>query len=1031
MNENSLVKFQDLLRTLFQFDCADLDFGIYRILNYKRGQVEAFITERLTQVVDQAFAQYAAADKAVVVQELEQKRQEIIKTLGEQAIDEDGRLRMFHDTPLGKQYLTLREKQVQYQVADELKARVYNDLFTFFSRYYEDGDFVSKRRYGRHETYAIPYNGEEVVLYWANRDQYYIKTGERFKAYRFKAGDYVVAFELQNVADQNGTTSKKRYFVLAHEAPITWNEGEKTLGVAFDYRALTEFEEREHGKMAQQKPQDSLNEAAEQAIFSLVSNQQLKAILARPEKRNEREKSVLRWRLDHFTRRNTADFFIHKDLRGFLRRELDFFIKNEVLLLDELIGGAEDNLRRHIERGRVVRQVAEAIIEFLAQVEDFQRKLWEKKKFVVRTEYCLTLDWVPEELWDEVLANKQQIAEWRELYSLEVKRDKTFLKAHPTLVVDTRHFPEGFKGRLLAHFDDLDQALDGLLIKSENWQALNLLLEKYWENVKCVYIDPPFNTSEETFLYKNNYKHSSWIGMIADRIQSAIGFMSDESVFCVAIDDYEQPLLTNYLRRTFGEERHLSTVIVRSNPHGRAMASGFSQNHEYALFFEKGDLSTVGRLPRNEKRQARYPKSDEHGSFAWINFRKTGAGSNRTDRPKLFYPIYVSKNADIRIPSMTWSKDNQRWEPTQPPKSAESIVLPIDADKSERVWNLGWKRAQEEASLNLVARQINGEWQIYRKYRPNQEGALPGTWWEDAKYSATESGTRIIKDLFGERETFSYPKSIFLVEDCLRAANCSQEACVLDYFAGSGTTVHAVINLNRQDGGHRKYIMVEMGDWFETVMLPRVKKVVFCEKWKDGKPAGGEGVSHMLKYQHLEQYDDMLNNLELPRQVEGQKMLEMFGYEYLLRYMLEFETQGSPSLLNLDRFKDPFAYRLKVLEGDEIVERPVDLVETFNYLLGLQVRKVRAFEHNGRLYRAVLGEKKGRRVAVVWRSVVGLEDNEEALMQDKAYIEQAVLPALLGEMKPDRLLVNGACFVKDAEAIEPEFKRLMFGRGST
>jgi len=155
-------------------------------------------------------------------------------------------------------------------------------------------------------------------------------------------------------------------------------------------------------------------------------------------------------------------------------------------------------------------------------------------------------------------------------------------------------------------------------------------------------------------------------------------------------------------------------------------------------------------------------------------------------------------------------------------------------------------------------------------------------------------------------------------------------------------------------------------------------------------------------------------------------MLEKFGDEYLLKYMLDFETQGSASLLNLSMFKDPFAYKLKVQEGDEIVERPVDLVETFNYLLGLQVRRMREFEHNGRPYRAVLGEKNGRRVAIVWRSVVGLEDNEQALMKDKAYIEQTVMHALLGEAKPDRLLVNGACFVKEAEAIEPEFKRLMF-----
>ena len=136
---SSLEKFQDLIRQLFQIEAADLDFGIYRILNYKRERVEEFINKRLPRIVNEAFQAYAEA-----------------------------------------------EGMAQYQVNEDLKIRIYNDLYTFFSRYYEDGDFIAKRRYGRRETYAIPYNGEEVVLHWATKDQYYIKTGERFKNYRFK-----------------------------------------------------------------------------------------------------------------------------------------------------------------------------------------------------------------------------------------------------------------------------------------------------------------------------------------------------------------------------------------------------------------------------------------------------------------------------------------------------------------------------------------------------------------------------------------------------------------------------------------------------------------------------------------------------------------------------------------------------------------------------------------------------------------------------------------------------------------------------
>jgi adenine-specific DNA-methyltransferase len=142
--------------------------------------------------------------------------------------------------------------------------------------------------------------------------------------------------------------------------------------------------------------------------------------------------------------------------------------------------------------------------------------------------------------------------------------------------------------------------------------------------------------------------------------------------------------------------------------------------------------------------------------------------------------------------------------------------------------------------------------------------------------------------------------------------------------------------------------------------------------------------------------------------------------------MLDSEKQGSSLLLNLEQFQDPFNYKLKVQEGDEIRECVVDLVETFNYLLGIHVKKMRQFQDNGRLYRVVLGEKHGKRIVIVWRPLNGLNSDTKALQQDRQFIESIVLPALLGDgMKPDRLLVNGKCYVPEAEPIEPEFKRLM------
>lgn len=1008
---NSLERFQDLLRELFQFDWADLDFGIYRILNYKREQVEEFITSRLPQIVDKAFGEYVEAEKTALRQELDRLGQQIRRTLGDGALDAQGRLKPeFRETPLGKQYLEVQEKAQGVHIAEGLKTRVYNDLYAFFSRYYEDGDFVSKRLHRRNETYAIPYSGEEVVLHWANKDQYYIKTGEHFKTYRFQAGDFTVAFELRSATvEQNGKKGNKRFFVLAQQDAVNWQPDTKTLTVFFEYRPPTEEEEQTYGRTVQQKPQDRLNEVATQTVLGQVPDVTLKERLAREEQRSGKKNTVLGWRLNHYTRRNTTDFFIHKDLKGFLLRELDFFLKNEVLLLDELIAADED-LGRHVQRARVVRRVAEDIIDFLAQVEEFQKRLFEKKKFVVRTEYCLTLDRLPEQFWGEVLANKEQVAEWQELYALEdllkqagkKKLDKAFVRAQPTLGVDTRHFPEDFKWRLLAHFEDLDDAIDGVVIKSENFQALNLLRERYRERVRCIYIDPPYNTGSDEFIYKDNYQHSCWLSMMADRLALAREVLAEDGVIFISIDDHEAKRLRFVMDHILGRENFLAQAIWQKVYSPRMDAKGYSQDHDYILVYRRTDRFAVERI-RFEQNISQFSEVDEQTGkrYRRRSLRKEGKNSRRIDRPNLFYPLIAPDGTE---------------------------VLPIRPDGSEGCWRWAIRRYEEAKKKGMIEwiKPGNG-WQVYvKQFYDERATRPPSTVWLHTDVGHSHEAADELKAIFGEM-VFDNPKPTRLIRRMLEIGTLAeQEAVVLDFFAGSGTTAHAVINLNQQVSADRQYILVEMGDWFETVLVPRIKKVVFCEKWKVGKPVGGEGVSHFVKVLYLEQYEDTLNNLELPREQEGQLALETFGDEYLLQYMLEFETQGSPCLLNVDMLQDPFAYRLKVREGDQIVERTVDLVDTFNYLLGVRVKKMQAFEEDGHPYRAVLGEKEGRRVAIVWRPVSGLEDDEAALLRDRQFIEQTILPALLPDSSPDRLLVNGPCLAKGTEAIEPVFKRLMF-----
>lgn len=254
---------------------------------------------------------------------------------------------------------------------------------------------------------------------------------------------------------------------------------------------------------------------------------------------------------------------------------------------------------------------------------------------------------------------------------------------------------------------------------------------------------------------------------------------------------------------------------------------------------------------------------------------------------------------------------------------------------------------------------------------------------------------------------------------------------VLDYFAGSGTTAHAVINLNREDGGSRKYILVEVGEYFDTVLKPRIQKVIYSDSWKDGTPVSRKGSSHMFKYMRLESYEDALNNLRLARSQKQQDLLDLarpqFREDYMLGYMLDVESEGSASLLNIDAFQDPFGYRMRISSGSagETRDVRVDLVETFNYLIGLTVRTMDFI----RGFQVVTGlSPRGERVLIIWRNTF---DKSNADL-DEFFRRQDYRPR---DAEFDIIYVNGDNNLENlrrpdetwkVRLIEEDFKRLMF-----
>ena len=517
-----LLKFQVLLRELFQFDCADLDFGIYRIMNHKRDAIEKFIGEDLPKRIAGDLDSGALDREAQAAAHLEEARRNLVTALGPQALDPDGKLDdRYSVTPLGLKYLEAQAAAETGRSQQAVEAGTYSHLFTFFSRYFQEGDFISRRRYSRKQRYAIPYNGEEVYLHWANSDQYYVKTAEHFHNYEWKAPTGVlVRFRLKSAdVEQNNVKGDNRFFLpLIQRA--AWDADARVVTIPFEYRPLTVPESNRYGARNQQ---DKIIIAAVNEIpQSLADAPEALAALAGEHRRsgNGQPVSRLEHHLGQYARRNDSDFFIHKDLYGFLSRELDFYLKNDVLNLDNLKAAGEQAADGWFQQMRLIKSVGSEIIDFLAQIEGFQKMLWEKRKIVVDTQYYVTLGNVDPAFYQEVVANDGQWEEWKELLGIDdTKRSDSFLVTQPTLPLDTRHFNAEFIDRLLASFDDLDDMTDGLLVHSENWQALRLMDEKYRESVKCIYIDPPYNTDASAIIYKNGYKDSSWLSLMENRVQ--------------------------------------------------------------------------------------------------------------------------------------------------------------------------------------------------------------------------------------------------------------------------------------------------------------------------------------------------------------------------------------------------------------------------------------------------------------------------------------------------------------------------------
>ena len=345
-----------------------------------------------------------------------------------------------------------------------------------------------------------------------------------------------------------------------------------------------------------------------------------------------------------------------------------------------------------------------------------------------------------------------------------------------------------------------------LLIKGNNLVALHTLKIQFRGRVKLIYIDPPYNpdSSSNTFTYNNNFKNSSWLTFMKNRLEVAKELLTKDGALIVAIDENEQAYLTVLLMEEFAEyEIHCITIV--HNPRG-VQGTNFSYTHEYALFVIPQGKKVIGdrKIPPEE--------------VTWSNFRNWGGESKRENAKNCFYPIIVEDREIVGFGDVLDSDEHPFAQTV--PHGKTDFVFPIDPNMIERKWRYARQSVDEIRHL-LRAKKTKTGYQI----EIGKDFGVYRTVWEDSRYDANIYGTQIVKSLVPDCD-FAFPKSLWNVYDCLYSVVADdKDAIVLDFFGGSGTTAHAVLELNK-DGGNRKFIICEQMQYVETVTRERIKKVI-------------------------------------------------------------------------------------------------------------------------------------------------------------------------------------------------------------
>ncbi|MEP0841494.1 MAG: site-specific DNA-methyltransferase [Phycisphaerae bacterium] len=670
-----------------------------------------------------------------------------------------------------------------------------------------------------------------------------------------------------------------------------------------------------------------------------------------------------------------------------------------------------DALRRAWARFAAERGLTDAveaagrrIVEERAREHDLLLACRLKRKLVLETHYCITLDRVPEALRAEAAANPRQRAEWARLYGIDpdVAASPESLRSRPFMMLDTRFFEPEFVDRLLASFEDLDARIDGLLVHGDNFDALNLLEPRWAGRVDCLYTDPPYNTGGAGRPYADRLPRSTWLTLMENRLRIAHRLLKPGAACFVSIDENEQAALELLLSEIFEPGDFVATCVWEA---GRKNDSKrISVSHEYLLCFVKDLATPAGRRIRWRVRKegideiyararwlVRRCGGDYRRASARLRTWLAGLPDNHPARRHRHY-CWIDARGVYHVGNISWpGGGGPRYE----------VLHPVTG-RPCKVPSRGWMYPTPQRMAEAVADgrvhfgADENRVPCAKVYLHENEEQAPGS----VFYRDGRAAMKRLRDVLGG-SCFSNPKDERVIAERIAPA-VPPDATLLDCFSGSGSAGHAVIELNRRDAGRRRYILIEQGDSLDAVLKTRLQRVAFSRRWKNGRPVDGDGVSHAFKYVRLESFEAARTDPAglYATGEDGKLSLDRDAFNRLLRRGFTAEA---------------------VAEGDGGGGANADLVETFNHLLGLRVRRNRRWAPWN--LRTIEGETPdGQECLVIWRDLAGHATAEARLRawagQHRDLLARSRLVYVNGP--PDGL------DHPNVRSIEDEFERRMF-----